>query len=697
MTGKYKISRGHSRILGATVEQGGVNFAIWCPPATEMELLLFKDADDVNPDSIILKSAEYKSHYYWHVFVHGVTDRQLYGWRVKKVPDGKPGTVFDPLKVLLDPYARRIVFPKNYNRTLSRYVGSNLHFCAKSAVIDMSLYNWGREEKRPLHPMKSSIIYEMHVAGFTRNPNSGLPDNIRGTYAGIISKIDYLKSLGITAVELLPVFQFDSLDAQPGKCNYWGYSPMSFFAVHGDYASRNDIYGPIDEFRDMVKALHKAGIEVFLDVVYNHTSEGDASGPVYSYKGLDNSSYYILDPDNPEAYRNYTGCGNTVNASNPMVKQLIKDSLHFWTEDMHVDGFRFDLACVLSRDSTGQPLSDPPTTLAIDCDNQLSDVKLIAEPWDAGGLYQVGAMAGSRWREWNGQFRDDVRCFLRGDNGMISRFVNRILGSPDIYKEKYDDPQKSVNFITCHDGFTLWDLVSYNEKHNEANGEGNRDGNDYNFSYNYGVEGETADPRIRAVRLRQAKNFMLLNLMSMGTPMILMGDEVLRTQHGNNNAYCQDTEMSYLNWLPGKDAEEMLRFTKVLLSYRCRRGRKRRDSGRDFESLLEAIANNSITWHGVEPFKPDWSHTSHSIGLTVYSETRGLWYYVFINAYWEGLHIKIPSVPHGEKQKWFRVIDTYLSPPDDIYSEKDEYFPIGHNYYLGSRSILVLVAPGRQR
>lgn len=693
MAGKYKISRGHSRILGSTVEKDGVNFAIWCPDASEMELLLFSDIDDIHPESIILKSAEYKSHYYWHVLVHGIRDRQLYGWRVKNLVSRKPGTVFDPHKVLLDPYARRIVFPENYNRTFSRYVGSNMHFCAKSVVIDMSLYHWGREEKRPLHAMSSSIIYEMHVAGFTRNPNSGLPPGIRGTYAGIIEKIDYLKSLGITAVELLPVFQFDLLDAQPGKCNYWGYSPMSFFAVHGDYSSRNDIYGPLDEFRDMVKALHRAGIEVFLDVVYNHTSEGDASGPIYSYKGLDNASYYILDPEKEGVYRNYTGCGNTVNASNPMVKQLIKDSLHFWTEEMHVDGFRFDLACVLSRDSSGQPLNDPPTTLAIDCDNRLSDVKLIAEPWDAGGLYQVGAMAGSRWREWNGQFRDDLRCFLKGDNGMISRFVNRILGSPDIYRGKNVDPQKSVNFVTCHDGFTLWDLVSYNNKHNEANGEDNRDGNDFNFSFNYGEEGETRDPRIRAVRLRQAKNFMLLNLMSMGTPMILMGDEVLRTQHGNNNAYCQDTEMSYLNWEPGKEAEEMLRFTRILLSYRSRRGMKH-FRGRDFESLQEAIANNSITWHGVEPFRPDWSYSSHSIGLTVYSDTRGIWYYVFINAYWEGLHIKIPSVPHGEKQKWFRVIDTYLAPPDDIYSEQDEYFPIGHNYYLGSRSILVLVAPG---
>lgn len=685
---KYLISGGNSHRLGATITENGVNFAIWCRYAKVMELLLFKDVNDDNPDIIELSSREFRSSYYWHVFVHGIKDGQLYGWRVKELIVPIPGVVFDPQKVLLDPYGLRVMFPKNYNRTFNRYVGSNVGFCAKNAVIDMNKYDWERDAK-PSHPLSANVIYEMHVSGFTKDPDSGVPASIRGTYSALVEKISYLKELGINAVELLPVFQFDRFDALPGKENYWGYAPMSFFAVHGAYACDNeDPYGPIDEFRDMIKAFHKADIEVFLDVVYNHTSEGGSDGPMYSYKGLDNRAYYILDEN--KNYKNYSGCGNTLNASHPMVKRLIKDSLHFWAEVMHVDGFRFDLACILSRDTNGEPLNDPPTTLAIDSDYRLADVKLIAEPWDAGGLYQVGHMPGNRWREWNGQFRDDLRSFLRGDCGMVQKFASRLLGSPDIYPIDRADPQKSINFVTCHDGYTLWDLVTYEQKYNLANGENNRDGNNHNISCNYGHEGESTDLALNALRLRQAKNFMLLNLFSMGTPMMLMGDEVLRTQKGNNNAYCQDNEVGWFHWKRNELQEEMFHFTQGLLTYRISRGRGVTDS---IFLLKDAIEKNKVTWHGVYPNKPDWGYNSHSIGLTVYSDTHHAYYYMFVNMYWEGLHLHIPDAPTGDGRKWYRIVDTSLPSPLDIHVGPEPAQVIGHNYYLEARSILVLAAP----
>ncbi|MGN1392812.1 MAG: glycogen debranching protein [Succinivibrionaceae bacterium] len=690
MSAKHKVSMGDSRHLGASVSNDGVNFAIYCSQAEVMELLLFKDTEDTEPEVIELDPEYNRNIYYWHIFVHGIKDGQLYGWRVKSVNKfASHKSLVDTQKVLLDPYGLRIVFPKNYNRTFNQFVGSNTHFCAKNVVIDISKYDW-ENDKQPKRHLSTNVIYEMHVAGFTKDQSSGLPDEIRGTYKGVIEKIPYLLELGINTVELLPVFQFDKFDASPGKSNYWGYAPMCFFAIHGDYSSKKDLYGPLDEFRDMVKAFHKAGIEVILDVVYNHTSEGDEHGPIYSFKGLANDEYYLVDDDG--SYRNYSGCGNTLNASNPIVKRMIIDSLVFWTDYMHVDGFRFDLACVLSRDIHGKPLNDPPTTLSIAFNYKLSNVKLIAEPWDAVGMYQVGSMAGAKWREWNGQFRDDMRCFIRGDDGKIQKFVNRLIGSPDIYNPYLSDSLKGINFITCHDGFTLWDLVSYNQKHNLDNGENNRDGSDMNFSSNYGIEGPTNDKNINAIRLRQAKNFMLLNLFSLGVPMILMGDEVLRTQWGNNNAYCQDSYISYQKWNHTPMQEDMLRFTKELLKIRTKRGSNYLCR---LTSLDDAIRKNRIVWHGIEPNKPDWSNTSHTIAFTKYSESLDCYFYVFVNSYWEGLHIKIPDIPcakdEGKYYKWKRLIDTSQKSPLDITLDPKEQIEIGHNYYLDSRSILVLI------
>ena len=405
----------------------------------------------------------------------------------------------------------------------------------------------GKDDTHLRRPFAKTVIYEMHVGGFTRNPNSMIDSSKRGTYAGLIEKIPYLVDLGITAVELLPVFQFDEQDCPKGLVNYWGYCPVSFFAPHHGYSSSKEPLHILDEFRDMVKALHKAGIEVILDVVFNHTAEGNHEGPSFCFRGIDNSIYYILE-DDKTYYSNYSGTGNTLNANQPIVRRMIIDSLHFWVTEMHVDGFRFDLASILSRDEKGRPIENPPVLWDIESDPVFAGVKLIAEAWDAAGLYQVGSFIGDSWKEWNGRFRDDVRSFMKGDEGTVSKLVTRLVGSPDMYSHKEREPEQSINFVTCHDGFTLNDLVSYNSKHNEANKEENRDGNNDNLSWNCGIEGPTDDAAVEALRNRQVKNFLTLTLLSIGAPMILMGDEVRRTQYGNNNAYCQDNELSWFDW-----------------------------------------------------------------------------------------------------------------------------------------------------
>jgi isoamylase len=432
----------------------------------------------------------------------------------------------------------------------------------KSVVVDINTYDW--EGDTPLrHPSARTIIYEMHARGFTRHPSSGVGEEKSGTFAGLIEKIPYLQQLGITAVELLPVFQFDPQACPPGKVNYWGYQPVSFFAPHQAYSSRRHPPGPIEEFRDMVKALHRAGIEVILDVVFNHSAEGDQTGPTFCFRGLDNAVYYILDADRSR-YADYTGCGNTLNANQPIVRRMILDSLRYWVQEMHVDGFRFDLASVLSRDPSGCAIPDPPIIWDIESDPVLAGTKLIAEAWDAAGLYQVGSFVGDSWKEWNGRFRDDVRAFFRGDPGAVSRVADRLVGSPEIYGHEEREPEQSVNFVTCHDGFTLNDLVSYDGKHNEANGEDNRDGADDNRSWNCGFEGPTDDPVIERLRNQQVKNLLTITMLSIGIPMFAMGDEVRRTQIGNNNAYCQDNAISWLDWHLVEKHADVHRFVSLL-------------------------------------------------------------------------------------------------------------------------------------
>jgi len=679
---------GASAPLGASVTPDGVNFSVFSKRATGIDLLLFEHVDDAKPARVIpVDPAANRTYHYWHVFVPELEVGQIYGYRVRGPHEPSKGCRFDPSKVLLDPYGRAVVVPTSYNRAAAHEEGDNAATAMKSVVVDPSAYDW--EGDIPLHRSSSqTIVYEMHVRGFTKHPSSGLPEATRGTYTGVIEKIPYLQELGITAVELLPVFQFDALDCPAGHINYWGYAPVSFFAPHQAYSSRQDPLGPVDEFRDMVKALHRAGIEVILDVVFNHTAEGDDQGPTICFRGFEDTAYYIL--EGPQArYANYTGCGNTLNANHPVVRRLIEDSLHYWVQEMHVDGFRFDLASVLTRDLNGQPLPNPPILWDIESDPVLAGTKLIAEAWDAAGLYQVGSFIGDAWKEWNGRFRDDVRSFLRGDDGTVGKVADRLLGSPEVYGHKQREAEASVNFVSCHDGFALNDLVTYNQKHNEANGEGNRDGCDDNRSWNCGVEGPTDDPAIEKLRNRQVKNFLTLTMLSFGMPMILMGDEVRRTQRGNNNAYCQDNETSWFDWTLLKTHADVHRFAQLLVARRVLRDVS---AEQQRVSLTNLLRQATIVWHGVELWRPDWSNNSHSLALGAdMRPLAALKLHLIMNAYCEPLDFEMPQPEDG--RTWRRWIDTSLDSPDDIVPWQDAPTFTGRAYRAAPRSVVVLWAP----
>jgi isoamylase len=679
---------GRSSPLGATVCHGGVNFSLYSRSASGVELLFFDREDDGRPARVIrIDPALNRTYHYWHIFVPGVQPGQIYGYRAQGPYDPANGMRFDPAKVLLDPYGRGVIVPKNYSRDTARKEGDNAATAMKSVVVDPSTYDW--EGDTPLkHPSTRTIVYEMHVRGFTRHPSSGVAEKSRGTFAGLIEKIPYLGQLGITAVELLPVFQFDAQDSPPGLVNYWGYAPVSFFAPHHAYSSRQDPLGPVDEFRDMVKALHRAGIEVILDVVFNHTAEGDHTGPTLSFRGLCNSTYYILEQDGAH-YANYSGTGNTLNANQPIVRRMIVDSLRYWVEEMHVDGFRFDLASILARGTSGQLLPNPPVLWDIESDPALAGTKLIAEAWDAAGLYQVGSFIGDSWQEWNGRFRDDVRSFFRGEEDSVTRFADRLLGSPEIYAHKAREAEQSVNFVTCHDGFTLNDLVSYNQKHNEANGEDNRDGANDNRSWNCGVEGPTDDPAIEKLRNRQVKNFLTSTMLSLGVPMIVMGDEVRRTQWGNNNAYCQDNETSWFDWTLVAKHADVHRFVTLLVARRLLRSVEPK---RQRESLSQLLREAKKAWHGVKLNEPDWSQWSHSVALTAEVWRQGLLFHLIVNAYWEPLDFDLPPLDQEYGPLWHRWINTGLDSPNDIVQWQTAPAVSGSTYRVEARSVVVLFA-----
>jgi glycogen operon protein len=551
--------------------------------------------------------------------------------------------------------------------------------------MDPRQYDW--EGDTPLQrSIADTVIYELHVGGFTRSPSSGVGPARRGTYAGLIDKIPYLHDLGVTTVELLPIQQFDEQTIPPPRKDYWGYNPIAFFAPHRGYSSRRDPLGPVDEFRDLVKALHRAGIEVILDVVFNHTAEGDQRGPMLSFRGLENRAYYLLE-ENQAYYSNYSGCGNTINGNHSIVRRLIMECLHYWVQVMHVDGFRFDLASVLARDENGQPLPNPPILWEIESDPILAGTKIIAEAWDAAGLYQVGTFIGDRWAEWNGQYRDDLRRFLRGDEGQVKRLAARLLGSPDLFSHPQREPHRSINFVTCHDGFTLNDLVSYNHKHNEANGEDNRDGTDANYSWNCGACGPTDDAAVEALRTRQIKNFLTVLFLSQGTPMFVMGDEGRRTQHGNNNAYCQDNDVSWFDWLRLRRNADLLRFVQGLIRFHRRFALFQSDR---FWTATEEIDGPQIRWHGIRCYQPDWGTNSHSLAFEVDYPACGEHLYVILNAYWEPLSFELPPLAVGEC--WYRVVDTALPSPEDLADAGAEPAHRQGCYRSEARSTVVLLA-----
>ena len=673
------ILPGKSHPLGPTVYDEGVNFSLFSKHGTEVSLVLFDSTEDTLPRQIIpLDPILNKTYHYWHVFINGLTQGQLYAFQVNGPDEPSLGHRFNARNILLDPYSKSVFVPVSYVRSVDSPP-------MKSVVVDTGDYDW--EDDQPLYrPFFQTVIYEMHVAGFTRHPNSGLSDQLRGTYKGVIEKIPYLQELGITAVELLPVYQFDIQDCPPGKVNYWGYSPVSFFAPHHGYGTSNDPLKTLDEFRDMVKALHKAGIEVILDVVYNHTAEGNENGPSYCFRGIDNSIYYMLE-ENKAYYSNYSGTGNTLNANQPIVRRMILDSLHFWVTEMHIDGFRFDLASILSRDEDGRSLQNPPVLLDIETDPVFAGVKLIAEAWDAAGLYQVGSFVGDNWKEWNGRFRDDLRSFIKGDPGKLSNLVTRLVGSPDIYSGKEREAEQSINFVTCHDGFTLNDLVSYNGKHNEANGEDNRDGTNDNISWNCGIEGPSDDIQIESLRNRQVKNFICLTLLSLGAPMILMGDEVRRSQGGNNNAYCQDNELSWFDWALLQKHADIFRFTKELIKIRLQRDTAL--PGYQM-SLHQILSKELINWHGINLHQPDWSDHSRSIAFKVSSISGKMQMFILLNAFHENLEFTLP--PPSPFNAWRILMDTSVPFPGDIMAWNSAQVFQENSYLANAHSIVIFIA-----
>jgi len=649
--------------LGATVLSAGVNFAVFTKYAEAVQLLLFDGPEDAAPSHVIdLDPRVNRTNYYWHVFVPHLGQGQTYAWRIQGPARPTEGHRFDGEKVLLDPYGLAVVGQDIYDRQAARESGDNCARSLRSVVVDTSAYDW--EDDLPLPaPRGREVIYEMHVAAFTAHPSSGVDEHLRGTYAGLIEKIDYLKELGITAVELMPVHHFDTQDAPDapnGLTNYWGYSSVAWFAPHAPFSSDRSTVGPVDEFRDMVKALHKAGIRVILDVVYNHTAEAGADGPVISWRGFENSAYYILKKDK-SLFADYTGCGNTVNANHSIVRRIIQDSLRHWVREMHVDGFRFDLGAALSRGENGEPMANPPVLWAIESDPSLAGTRMIVEAWDAGGLNMVGSFTGERFDVWTGPYRDTVRRFLRGDKNTIETLMARIVGSPDLFSKPKDRPFVSVNFVTCHDGFTLRDLVSYDKKHNEANGEQDRDGSNDNLSWNCGTEGPTDDAKITALREKQVRNYLCLLMLSHGTPMLWMGDESGHTRQGNNNPWCQDNELNWFDWNLLNSNAGLVRFTRELIRFT---GAVDILQDNRFWSATNSDHKGDISWHGTKPGKPDWTPDSHALAFTLEQPETGRNVHVMLNAGEQELEFEIPAAP--PEMSWGRVIDTSRPSPDDI-------------------------------
>ena len=685
----YPTRPGSRYPQGATALADGVNFCVFSRDATHVELLLYTAPDSPEPFQVIALSPESnRSYFFWHVFVEGLPLRTCYTWRADGPQDTREtGRLFNSHKDLVDPWARAVT-DAVWDRQCVADRGETGHVSFRAVVTAAQQRQRHRAAPRGL---EDAIIYELHVGGFTRHASSGATNP--GKFLGVIEKIPYLRELGVTHVELLPVMAFDEQDVPPaaaarGLVNYWGYSTHSFFSPHARYCL--DPAAGYQEFRALTDALHDAGIGVLIDVAFNHTAEGGADGPTINFKGLANATAYHLDPADRTRYRDYTGCGNTVNCNHPLVTAFIVNCLEYWIKEMGVDGFRFDLASVFARGQDGELMADPPLPWAIELSSQLARVPLIAEAWDAAGLYHVGAFPGMAWAEWNGRYRDAIRRFVRGDPGLVGEVATRMSGSADLYEHDGRLPGNSINFVTCHDGFTLHDLVTYNEKRNEANGEDNRDGGNDNLSWNCGVEGETDDPDILRLRRRQARNFMAILFLSQGVPMMRAGDEVLHSQLGSNNVYCQDNALAWFDWQLVETHRDMLRFVRELIALRKRHPSLRRQrflTGRP----APGASMPDITWHGERLHEPPWQDPDARLLAFTLAGTRvdEAPLHVILNMSGDARAVAVPAL---EGYVWHRALDTELAPPNDILPrERQSRVEIGF-YVAQPRSVAVLEA-----
>jgi len=699
-----EIQSGDPLPIGGTHQQGdGVNFVLFSRHATRVHLELYQHPDDSSPTrSIDLDPMRHRTGDIWHVWVRGIPVGQLYGYRIEGPYLPEEGHRFNPHKLLLDPYARAIAGVRNWDFVAARGYDSS------SKLTDLSIstvdnagitpkciftsdhFDW-ETDSPPKHSASDTVIYETHVRGFTIHPSSGV---VRpGTFAGLTEKIPYLQGLGVTAIELMPVLEFNENESQrlnpiTGEKlkNYWGYNPVAYFAPKQSYSFEGLHWRQTVEFREMVKAFHRAGIEVILDIVLNHTAENDELGPTICLRGIENSIFYMLQEDRRRYYKDFTGVGNTLNANHPVVREFVTSVLRYWVMNMHVDGFRFDLASVLGRDEHGNILRDAPLLEGIAEDPILRDVKIIAEAWDAGGAYQVGDFSTKRWTEWNGRFRDDVRRFWTGDPGMMGLFANRICGSSDLYRGSGKGPGNSLNFVTSHDGFTLNDLVSYKQKHNHENGEFNRDGTDANYSDNCGVEGPSQDPDVESIRSRLIKNFLLTLFISRGVPMLLGGDEFRRTQRGNNNAYCQDNEVSWFDWSLPEKHKEIERFTRGMIAFRRAHPVLRRET---------FYADEDIKWFGPNGAPPDWAdQRQKSFACLILGQTEPDLFLLF-NADTRSVDFSIPAVLTGKI--WRLAVDTSRSAPDDLFDPGKEASLQGQiGFRVEPRSSVILLTDGEE-
>ena len=689
--GDYLLRAGRPIPFGASMVPGGINFAVFSRYATSCTLILFKKGSNTPLVEIPFPDAFHIGNVYAMVVFDLDYENIEYGYRMDGPYQPHLGHHFDTATVLLDPYARLISGREKWGETPD----PDNRFQHRAMVVQDD-FDWIAD--RPLEtPLEDLIIYEMHVRGLTRHPSSGV--KYPGTFAGVREKIPYLKELGVNCVELMPIHEFDEFDNKfknpdTGErlLNYWGYSTIGFFAPKAGYAATGQLGMQVDELKALVKELHRNGIEVILDVVFNHTGEGEENDATISFRGLDNKTYYMLQPDG--RYQNFSGCGNTMNCNNPVVRNMVLDSLRYWVAEYHIDGFRFDLASIMGRDAFGQPLANPPLLEALAYDPILGKCKLIAEAWDAGGLYQVGSFpAYERWSEWNDQYRDTLRRFLKGDMGQVRDIALLIQGAPNMYADR--GPTASINFITAHDGFTLADLFSYNEKHNRANGEENRDGHSHNYSWNCGHEGASDDLEIQTLRRRLMKNGIAILLVSQGVPMILMGDEVAHTKQGNNNTYCQDNELSWFDWSQLESEADMFTFVKHCISFRKQHRVLR---NRFYFQQRDAINSGypDISWHGAQAWKPDWSDNSRTLSFMLCGEhvpagkEPDNYIYVAMNMHWENHTFQLPRLP--KERQWHLFMDTSLPSGNEICEPGQERLLSDQNQVLsGARSVIILV------